>query len=321
MKAEQGLQPLFSFLEFLQALAVGSLTLLAAETLPLLPDRVPLTPRVSAIRFDPVAVPAVSGQASYRLVGAWNLTSDDPRFGGFSGLALDGVALIGLTDSGAIARLPKPLGQSVGSSGMNDLPDGPRDQRYRLNRDTEALVSDRYGRGWWVSFEQENELWLYDPAFRKAIKRLRFGKWRWPENGGIEGMAWAGADLLLGIEDAPTLFRVHASRAVGMSFSGKSGSLSDATRLPDGRLATLERELSWRGFHNALLIISEEFDGFRVSRRMPLPAGALDNLEGMAAERLPSGAIRVWMISDDNFQRPLRTLLIAIDLPPEGRSP
>jgi hypothetical protein len=35
----------------------------------------------------------------------------------------------------------------------------------------------------------------------------------------------------------------------------------------------------------------------------------------MTAERLPNGDTRLWIITDDNFQQPLRTLLIALDLP------
>jgi hypothetical protein len=43
----------------------------------------------------------------------------------------------------------------------------------------------------------------------------------------------------------------------------------------------------------------------------------LTNLEGLAAEAQPDGSTRLWIISDDNFVRPLRTLLLAVDLPPK----
>jgi hypothetical protein len=320
MKAERALQPPFSFVEHAQTLGVAALVMLAAHALPLLPDRTPLPQRTSAVQFEPVRL-GTSGFQPAKLAGAWRLTSADPRFGGFSGLAFDRGQLLGLTDSGAVARFSKPGDAASGAVVMTDLPDGPGEAGYRINRDTEALVPDAGGRGWWASFEQANEIWLYSADFTKALKRLQFGKKRWPENAGIEGMSWANEDLLLAIEDAPAVFRLHGSRAVGLPFSGRRHSLSEASRLPDGRLVMTERSLTWRGFRNALLILSEERGGYGVARRLELPVGRLDNLEGLAAERLPTGAIRLWMISDDNFQRPLRTLLIAIDMPPESDRP
>jgi hypothetical protein len=59
--------------------------------------------------------------------------------------------------------------------------------------------------------------------------------------------------------------------------------------------------------------------GFRITDRKELRLGALDNIEGIAVESRAGGSTRLWMISDDNFQRPLRTLLLAVDLPPKRR--
>jgi hypothetical protein len=73
------------------------------------------------------------------------------------------------------------------------------------------------------------------------------------------------------------------------------------------------------GFTNALVMLDESPGGFRIAHRFQLPLGRLANMEGMTAERLPGGAIRLWLISDDNFQRPMRTLLVAIDLPAADR--
>ena len=47
---------------------------------------------------------------------------------------------------------------------------------------------------------------------------------------------------------------------------------------------------------------------------MNLNVSPLDNAEAMAAERLPDGRTRLWIMTDDNFTRPFRTLLIALDL-------
>ena len=49
---------------------------------------------------------------------------------------------------------------------------------------------------------------------------------------------------------------------------------------------------------------------------------AVDNLEGVAALPQPDGSIRFYLISDDNFSRLQRPLLLAFDWrPQQGRKP
>ena len=55
--------------------------------------------------------------------------------------------------------------------------------------------------------------------------------------------------------------------------------------------------------------------GTRITHKWTLGVGALDNIEALAPESLPNGQVRLWMMTDDNFHRPLRTLLIAVDVP------
>ena len=37
----------------------------------------------------------------------------------------------------------------------------------------------------------------------------------------------------------------------------------------------------------------------------------------VAVERRTGGGLRLWLMTDDNFQSPFRTLLIALDGPPQ----
>ena len=282
-----------------------------------LPNREELGPRRSALRVEPVELDP-GAFAPLQLAGAWALTSPDPRFGGFSGLALDRGQLLALTDNGAVAWFPKPA-EADSAVQMREVPAGPAESYYRWNRDTEALTPDASRRGWWVAYEHANELWLYDQDFTRALKRVELGRRRWPPNLGVEGMAPAGRDLLLFLEQEPRIFGVHGSVSMGFPVAGKRTSFSEALRLPDGRLVAIERHLSLFGFRNALVVLNEDRASFRIARRFRLAVGSLDNIEGMTAERLPDGKIRVWLISDDNFQRPLRTLLAAIDLPVADR--
>ncbi|QIK78969.1 esterase-like activity of phytase family protein [Sphingomonas piscis] len=244
------------------------------------------------------------------------LSSKDPRFGGFSGLALDRGRLLALTDQGSVAWLPWPDSADKRML-IRQLPDGPYSREYTWYRDTEALSRDPQGRGWWVSFEKANELWLYDLALRRALKRVRLGLYRWPTNLGIEGLvARPGPELLMFPEAEPRMFAMRRGRGVAQGLAGGQLKVSEAAMLPGGKVIALERDLSL-GFSNRLVWLQESPHGWRVVRRLQLPAGLLDNLEGMTVQPLPNGSNRLWMISDDNFQRPLRTLLIAVDLPPE----
>jgi hypothetical protein len=199
---------------------------------------------------------------------------------------------------------------------MTELPSGPGDSRFKYNRDAEALSHDPRGRGWWVSFERANEVWLYDRNFSKALRRIRFGSDRWPVNGGIEGLVTnRDSSLMLFIEGGDKVYLNKGSRLLGLPVLNKRGAFSEATRLFDGRLVALERSFRWSGLRNALVFIANSPRGYRVQSRIPLPLGSFDNMEGLAPERLADGSTRLWMIADNNFKRPQRTLLLAIDVP------
>ena len=82
--------------------------------------------------------------------------------------------------------------------------------------------------------------------------------------------------------------------------------------LPDGSARTIEMFRAWdpiQGNRIRLTWGTEDAESLSLSR--PL---LVDNFEGLAAEALPDGAIRVWMVSDNNFSGSQRTLLYALDL-------
>lgn len=315
MDAERDVQPPFIILQLIQLLVVFGLVIGGHYGIRHLPNRVELGPRLSALRMEPAQFDS-KGFAPFHLAGAWYLTSSDPRFGGWSGLAIDRGGLLALTDTGLVGWFPKP-GAGAPTILMKELPDGPGNKSYRSNRDTEAIVPDAAGRGWWVAYENRNELWLYDPGLTRALKRIEYGKRRWRRNQGIEGLAQSGADLLLVLERDPKIFRTHGNISTALPVVGKIGRFSEALRLPDGRLFAVEQETSQAGFRNALVQLREDPAGFGVVQRHPLGLGPFDNVEGMTVERLPGRRLRLWLITDDNFQRPMRTLLLAIDLPLE----
>ena len=277
------------------------------------PSRRELGARIAHLTFEPVALDP-AGFAGMRVAGAWTVTSDDPRFGGVSALAVDPAGLLALTDWGVIIRFPRPRGRNALAS-IRELPGGPGDPRYKSSRDSEALVRDPLGRGWWVGFEVRNQLWRYDRDFRRPLEALRFGKGRWRRNRGIEALASDGSALLLIPESGRSVIRITGGSQLRLPIENPRGRLSDAVRLPSGRLAVVHRNWTLAGFSNTLSTLQRTARGYRIVGTRRLGVGVLDNVEALASERLADGRVRLWLMTDNNFQRPLRTLLVAVDLP------
>ena len=308
------MQPQFS----IRGLA-GGLALLAAIALfdlwlASVPNRHELGWREARIEFRPVSLNATK-LAPLQLAGAWELSSSDPRFGGISALAIDRGRLLALTDSGVLIRFHPRAGQAQ----IGELPGGPRSGAFKRNRDSEALLRDPHGRGWWVAFENRHELWLYDRDFRRALQRIPLGERGWRANRGVEGAVADGDGLLLFEEAGEKVLRVTGIRARSISIANARGRISDAVSIGRGQFIAVERRLTPLGFRNSLVTVRKTRAGYRFVRRIALPLGPIDNLEAIAVERLGNGKLRLWLMTDDNFQPSLRTLLIALILPAPGR--
>ena len=314
MKAECKVQPRFSKTLFFQILILIGLIAGMQAWLFRLPNREELGRRVSSLDFAPVSL-SPADFAPLRLAGAWALSSTDPRFGGVSALAVDGKALVAVTDSGAVIRFPQPR-PGPATARIGELPGGPGNPAFKHNRDAEALVRDPRGRGWWVAFENRNQLWLYDHAFGRALARTDFGRSRWRRNNGIEGLAADGETILLFPEAGETFVRLRGKRTLTLPIEHSAGRISDAARLPGGGLAVIHRHWTFLGFANAVSLLEPGAGGrLRVARSFRLRGLRLDNVEALAVERLPGGETRLWLMTDDGLQRPMRTLLIALDVP------
>ena len=314
IEAERRLQPRFSIFAPLLFLLPPLCVLLFAWFLELTPDREERGQRFARIAFQPVQLDS-AGFAPLRLAGAWKLSSEDPRFGGISGLVVQPGGLVALSDSGVLIRFPKPRSGEAAAH-LGELPDGPGSPRFKRDRDAEALLADPSGRGWWVAFEFRHELWLYDARFERALQRVRFGIDRWHPNLGIEALAAAGDDLLAVPELAESILRIRGAQALHAPLRGGHARISDAAALPNGDVLLLERRVTLRGFASALVMLEQEGQDYRTGKRFELPLGRLDNAEALAAEALPGGAVRLWLVTDDNYQPPFRTLLVALDMPP-----
>jgi hypothetical protein len=252
---------------------------------------------VAEIRAMPLPVPA----GGLPLGGLWELRSDEPRFRGLSGLAWDNGRLIAVTDSGAVVAW-KPPG---GSGAFRDLPGGPGPPQWKIHRDAEAITRDRGGRGWWVTFEQTHEAWLFDSAFESALGRrpVRLDtRWR---NWGVEAAVSLPVGLLLLPEDGAEaiLLRDGGEERTGLSLSG---SISDAALLSDMQIVVSTRRIRPWGIDNRLAWL-DGVERYWVRDWGRLPLGRWDNVEGLAVEPLPDGRARLWFVTDNDGDR--RTLL------------
>jgi hypothetical protein len=314
IEAEQSLQLAFRKIIFFNHLMLIGMIGLFAWWLDDQPDQQLLPPRTVAVNFEPVHFnPA--GFAPFRLAGAWRLTADDPRFGGVSALALDEAGLVAVTDAGAVIRFSRPTGRSI-TAVIRDVPTGPGRPGFKRHRDIEALVTDPSGRGWWAAFENHNQLWLYDRDFSRSLEHIDFGRRRWPRNRGIEAMLSEPGGFLLLPEAGTEVIRLSAGRMRRSLLGNPLGRLSEAVRLPDGRVIVLARRVGLDGFHNALVPL---LPGDRLGRPIALGLSPLDNAEALAAEPI-AGGTRIWLMTDDNFRWPMRTLLVALDLPSARRT-
>ena len=296
-KPERRLQPRLSKSSIVSSLAVALPVLAAAFWHKGQPSRWPGPDRVVGGRAESVAVgPGLR---------AWRLSAADHRFGGLSALAVEHGKLVALTDSGVVVRFAPPGAGGRMRIALHDLPDGPGSPLRKSGRDSESLLADRGGRGWWVGFENRHSLWLFDREFGRVLAKSSL-KVDWRANRGGEALVEGAAGVM-------ALPEGGGAAAGGAMVAPRW--TADATRLGDGRLVLLIRRPRLGGFDNQVWIAAGPA---RPAKRIALDLGMLDNMEGIAAAPLPDGGTRLWIVSDDNFKPWLRTLLVALDLGPDA---
>jgi len=334
----------------LVAVALAALALAAAAAGGAAPDAAPPpAPRADsaappaariAVAARAVAVQTPPG-ARARVLGALALSADHPRFGGFSGLALDpdGAGFTAVSDRGwfLTGRLTRDGGAL---SGVTDARLHPmRDPRGRAvagdQADAEGLAQGADG-ALFVSFEGDARVWRYAhpdapavalpvaPAFRRLQR-----------NSGLEALAITHDGALLtipersGALDRPfPVFRLDPDsdsdrRQGALDSDWRKGALprdppllpTGADVAPDGMLYVLERDFSWLGGFSTRLRRASLADWPALRpETLFTQRGGLDNMEGLASWRDDSGAVRLVMIADDNFSPLQRTVLMELRL-------
>lgn len=293
------------------------LTAVAVCYLPIraLPARPASPPATVALSYEPVELAAVAGPL--QLAGAWEVRIADPRFGGISSLTIDRGRFLAVSDRGSVSRFDLP-GAPFAQAWVADLRDGPGPWGRKWARDAESLAADPFGRGWWVGYEQNHSVWLYDRDFTRALAGIDLNRRDWWNNRGAEGLLANGRRLLIVAENGREVMLVRGSRFERKALDA-GADVAEAARAPDGTAWLLLRSKSLKGISQSIAPLVPTKNGYRAGTTWPLPKGAFDNFEGMAIEPRPDGGWRFWLISDDGHRIMARTLLVALDyLPPSG---
>lgn len=271
-----------------------------------------------------------TGPAEFAGEFVWSI--DDPAFGGLSGLEVtaDGSAFTAISDHGSVVA-GHFLRRGGRITGLRDLSLGPLKNRRggALSEplsDSEGLAIRPDGR-LFVSFERVHRVWSYATPGGAAQGMPQHVDFRaMQSNSSLEALAVTPDGTLYtmpeksGRADWPfpvyrfrdgawtqpfTLPRRGDFLAVGADFG------------PDGKLYLLERDFrgvfGFRSRVRRFTVTDRGLTGEEVL--LSTPTGRFDNLEGIAVWRDAAGAIRLTMISDDNFMVFQKTEFVEFRLP------
>ena len=275
------------------------------------------------------------GELTY--AGGLRLTAEGTSsFGGLSGLdvAADG-RLIAQTDTGDLIRARIVLDKAGRLAGLTEatiarLTDEQGQTAQKKSAADAEDVTLLTGGGFAIAYEQDHRIVAYTGtgAGRRlapppALETLQpnegveaLAEWRDPATGQLrlvegaeDGRAWScdtgGADcrqLLDRARDGPD----------------KDFALTGLDALPGGEgLIAVYRAFSlFQGMRGLIAWIRPGADK-QVTElaRLAVPLN-VDNFEGVAAVALPDGGFRLYIVSDDNYSKTQRTLLLAFDWKP-----
>jgi hypothetical protein len=298
-----------------------------------------------AVTAEPIAVarhaPERTRVGPLTFLSGFALRSDDPRFGGLSGLALtgDGKVLYAVSDHGYGLSVPlqqAPDGRltGFGTWTMSRLRDPQGKPLRHAMRDAEAVVRDPGG-AFVVAFEGRPRLWRYPPATppftaRPQVLPLPAELGQAPRNGGLEAVTRLsdGRWLLLTEEFANADGSLkgwvqHGNTFLPLAYQPFVGFRpTDLAALASGDVLVLERHYSvLRGLAARLLRLSPEHvrPGARLQgqeiARLEAPL-TVDNFEGLAVHEAPQPGTLLYLVTDDNYRTLQRTLLLQFRLDP-----
>ena len=269
-----------------------------------------------------------------RFLGGWHLTSDTRAFGGFSALDVDGNIVTALGDGGTIVRFRLGRFGNASDASIVTLPNGCGKVLRKNDNDSEALAHDAARKNWWVSYEWRNAICRTNADFTIGeATRNPPTMAAWPRKKGPESMTrLADGRFVVIAEDAADSGKIQplvvfdrdptdpAAVATTLGYRAPDGfKPTEIAELPDGRLLVLNRRFTLTSLFSIEVVL--------LPRLGEMPTGVLqgptiarfqspviaDNFEGLSVGT-ENGRTIIWMISDDNFMRWQRTLLLKFAL-------
>jgi hypothetical protein len=224
-------------------------------------------------------------------------------------LVLDGAGRLAGVDQARLAPLIGEDGRPLSALGKNEA-------------DSEGVAELANGDRL-VSLERDDRILLY-PAGGGPPRRAPSPPEAFPFNLGMEALSEdveAGPDAyVVGGEASGQTWICRLSAGCAKSFrveKAEDAGLSAVAVLPQGRRAYLLRSFSPLAGVRVTLRIADAHGATLDELRLAPPL-TVDNFEGLAALPRPDGSVRFYLISDDNFSRLQRTLLLAFDWRPEA---
>ncbi|MGD9806623.1 MAG: esterase-like activity of phytase family protein [Hyphomicrobiaceae bacterium] len=289
---------------------------------------------------------SVFGRLKYR--GGLSLTSADSAFGGWSGLVIepDGRRILAVSDTGAwlsaemVYRGDAPVGLTKALMGpVVALKGRALDTKRDLDAESMTAYSGDLSHGSvLIGFERNHRIGVFPVENHVLMAPVRYLKLP-PEarhmrrNAGFEavvvlrdgpfkGSVVAFSERYPGPTEHHTGWIWVRNAPQRLSLVDHGGfDITDAASLPDGTLVLLERRFRWtegvkmrlRRFPADAVKPGAVLDG-EVLLEADLTS-QIDNMEGLAAHRSPSGEIVLTVLSDNNFNTFLqRNLLLQFTL-------
>lgn len=273
--------------------------------------------------------------------GTLKLTSPDSDFGGLSGIIVspDGKSFLAITDAShwLTGELAYDKGRLSGIRGTRIAPLRDEDGKPLSGKqgDAEGLAGTLDGTVY-VSFEGDHRIWSYAfgrdglDAPARAV-RVPASLADAPGNGGLEALEQLAGGRLLALTEG---MKDKAGHMRGWLIDPKGGKdealsvvartpyeITDARQLPGGDVLTLERRFSRTGgigFAVRRIASPDIKSGTPIRPTLVADAGmehVIDNMEGLSVRTDEAGRTLVYVVADDNFNRPLQqTLLMLFEL-------
>lgn len=264
--------------------------------------------------------------AGAQFLSSYVWTADEKDFGGYSAISLtpDGQNFVLLSDrahviEGSIFRHGERI-IGVRSREIEKLNIPKSLFREKPEPDTEGLARDVFGR-LYVSLESENAV------FRRSVD----GAWDrlpdfgpiddLPKNRGLEAIAISAEGAVFAIPEASgglrapfDIFRYSEDGGwqVALRLTRSDGFLPVGADFgPDGLLYVLERGFDGLGFFSRVRRVPVDTDAVTEGETLlRTQRWQHDNLEGLAVWQTETGALRLTMVSDDNFSRFQKTEIV-----------